>query len=200
VSRFSSINSKDFTQNPLKFLYAGQIVQHKGVHTTIEAAAKLLREFEVNQFHLTLVGSGHPEYESYLRSLVIRNNLQNYVTFNGPVPKDEMPSVLRKSDVLILPSIYEEPFARMTQEAMLAGLVVVGTTTGGTKEILFEDKTGLTFPKGDDYQLTRQLYRLTEDRGLCRRLSQAGRKTVLENFTLEMMVDKIENYLQEITA
>jgi glycosyltransferase involved in cell wall biosynthesis len=200
VSRFSLVNNRDFTQNPLKFLYAGQIVQHKGVHTTIEAAAKLLKEFKVNQFHLTVVGSGHPEYESYLRSLVDHNKLQDHVTFNGPVPKDDIPSLLRQSDILLFPSVYEEPFARMTQEAMLAGLVVVGTTTGGTKEILFEGKTGLTFFKEDDDQLARQLYRIIENRDLCRRLSQAGRKTVLENFTLEIMIDKIESYLQEVAA
>jgi glycosyltransferase involved in cell wall biosynthesis len=119
------------------------------------------------------------------------------VTFHGPVSKDEMPAILEQFDVLIFPSIYEEPLARMTQEAMASGLVVVGTTSGGTKEILKDGETGLTFPPEDANGLAKQITRLLADPGLRCRLGQAGRQTVLENFTLEKMVNKIEAYLIE---
>jgi len=120
------------------------------------------------------------------------------VTFHKPVSKDKMPAILEQFDVLIFPSIYEEPLARMTQEAMVSGLVVVGTTTGGTKEILREGETGLTFAPEDAGGLTEQIGRLLDDPRLCRRLAQAGRKSVLENFTLDSMVKEIEVYLQVI--
>ena len=106
---------------------------------------------------MTLVGSGHPDYEAFLRDLVERERLQDFVTFHEPVSKDEMPAVLQQFDVLIFPSIYEEPLARMTQEAMASGLVVVGTTTGGTKEILRDGETGLTFAPEDADGLAEQV-------------------------------------------
>ena len=109
-----------------------------------------------------------------------------------------MPAILQQFDVLIFPSIYEEPLARMTQEAMISGLVVVGTTTGGTKEILRDGETGLTFAPGDADGLAEQVTRLVADPDLCCRLAQAGRQTVLENFTLDKMVKEIEVYLQEV--
>jgi glycogen synthase len=195
IERFLGIRKRDDRSGHLKLVYAGQLVPHKGVHTAIEAMAKLVNKRKINQITLTLVGSGHPDYEAFLRDLVERERLHDFVTFRGPVSKDNMPAVLQQFDVLIFPSIYEEPLARMTQEAMASGLVVVGTTTGGTKEILKDDETGLTFAPEDADCLVEQVARLLIDPDLRCRLAEAGRQTVLENFTLDKMVKEIETYL-----
>jgi len=200
VERFLSVRERDYLSGHLKLLYAGQLVQHKGVHTAIEAMARLVNKRRIDQINLTLVGSGHPGYEAFLRDLVERERLHNYVTFHKPVSKDKMPAILQQFDVLIFPSIYEEPLARITQEAMASGLVVVGTTTGGTKEILRDGETGLTFAPEDAEGLAEQVVRLITDPDLCCRLAQAGRQTVLENFTLDRMVNEIEAYLLDCFA
>jgi len=195
VERFRSIRERKYVAGHLKMLYAGQLVQHKGIHTAIEAMARLVNQSGLERINLTLVGSGHPDYEAFLHDLVERERLHNFVTFHKPVSKDKMPSILQQFDVLIFPSIYEEPLARITQEAMAAGLVVVGTTTGGTKEILRDGETGFTFAPEDADGLAEQVTRLITDPDLCSRLSYAGRQTVLENFTLDKMVKEIEAYL-----
>jgi glycogen synthase len=197
VERFSGGGARDFQSPILKLLYAGQLVRHKGVHTAVEALAKLVHERGITQLTLTLVGSGHPEYEASLRNLVERLGLDAHVTWLPAVTKDKMPAVMRQHDVLVFPSIYEEPLARLTQEAMASGLVVVGTTTGGTKEILTEGETGLTFAPEDADGLADCVARLFTDRGLCRRLGPAGRQVVLEHFTLDRMATEIEAYLGE---
>jgi hypothetical protein len=74
-------------------------------------------------------------------------------------------------------------------------LSLVGTTTGGTKEILKDGETGFTFAPEDADGLAEQVTRLIIDPDLCWRLARAGRQTVLENFTLDKMVDEIEEYL-----
>jgi glycogen synthase len=198
IERFLDVRKRDYRSRPLKLLYAGQLVQHKGVHTAIEAMAKLVKELSADQIHLTLVGSGHPDYEAVLRDLVDKSGLSDHITFHGPASKDEMPAILQQFDILIFPSIYEEPLARMTQEAMVSGLVVIGTTTGGTKEILRDGETGFTFAPEDADGLARQVTRLILDPDLCYRVAEAGRQTVLENFTLDKMVKEIEVYLQEV--
>ena len=142
----------------------------------------------------------HPDYEASLHALVDRGGVRDYITFLAQVSKDEMPSLLQQFDVLIFPSIYEEPLARVLQEAMVSGLVVVGTTTGGTTEILTDGKTGLTFAPGDADALAAQVTRLVTDPDLCRRLAKAGRQVVLEYFNLDRMVDEIEDALQEVMA
>ncbi len=197
VERFRDVQKRDFRSGPLRLLYAGQVVRHKGVHTAIEAMDKLVNSKGIDQITLTLVGSGHPDYEAFLRDLVEKKRLQDYVIFHEPVSKDKMTVILEQFDILIFPSIYEEPLARITQEAMVSGLVVIGTTTGGTKEILRDGKTGLTFAPEDADGLAEQITRLKLDPDLCGDLSQAGRQAVLENFTLDKMVEEIEDYLKD---
>jgi glycosyltransferase involved in cell wall biosynthesis len=200
VAQFSGRLEQTRVYDPLRLLYAGQIVSHKGVHTAIEAISLLSDSLSAAQISLTIIGSGHPHYEAFLRELVASKNLQQYVFFQGARSRDQMPGVLEQFDALVFPSIYEEPLARMTQEAMLSGLVVVGTTTGGTKELLVQDENGLTFAPEDATGLARQLARLAGDPELCRRLAKAGRQTVLTRFTLERMVAEIEEYLQDVIS
>lgn len=200
VDRFRNVRKRDDRPGPLKLLYAGQLVRHKGVHTAIEAMARLVNQHRIDSITLTLFGSGHPDYEALLRDLVKREGLQESVTFHEPVSKDEMPALLQQFDVLIFPSIYEEPLARMTQEAMASGLVVIGTTTGGTKELLRHGETGLTFAPGDAGNLAEQVTRLIASPDLRCHLARAGRQTVIENFTLDKMVKDIEAYLNECSS
>lgn len=200
MERFLDVRKRDYQSGRLKLLYAGQLVRHKGVHTAIEAMARLVNQGKLNQITLTLVGSGHPDYEAFLRDIVERERLTDFVTFHEPVSKEEMPAIFEQFDVLIFPSIYEEPLARITQEAMASGLVVVGTTTGGTKEILRDGETGFTFAPEDADGLAEQVSRLITDPDLRCRLAQAGRETVLANFTLDKMVKEIEAYLVGVAA
>jgi glycosyltransferase involved in cell wall biosynthesis len=198
VNRFPCYQPRNFKIRPLTFLYAGQIVEHKGVHTAIEALSLIVNQKKIGDVKLIIAGSGHPHYEKRLHKMVAEEELQDYVTFLGLVPKADMPVVMQRSQVLIFPSIYEEPFARMTQEAMLSGLVVIGTTTGGTKEILWEGENGLIYQPEDAVGLATQIGKLIDDPSLCQRLAVSGRETVLNNFTLSKMVDQIEAYLLEV--
>ena len=112
-----------------------------------------------------------------------------------------MPALLRRFDVLVFPSVWEEPLARVMQEAMATGLVVVGTTTGGSKELLVDGETGLAFAAEDAAGLAAQLTRLAAEPGLYPRLAKAGRQAVVERFNIERMVDQVEGYLRaEVSA
>lgn len=197
MERFPDSRKRDYRSGHLNLLYAGQLVRHKGVHTAIEAMAKLVNQRSIKEITLTLVGSGHPDYEAFLHHIVNRERLNDFVSFHNPVSREEMPTILEQFDVLIFPSTYEEPLARVTQEAMAAGLVVVGTTTGGTGEILKNGETGLTFAPEDADGLAEQVTRLLIDPDLRCRLASAGRQIVLENFTLDKMVNEIEAYLMD---
>jgi glycosyltransferase involved in cell wall biosynthesis len=60
---------------------------------------------------------------------------------------------------------------------------------------LRDGETGFTFAPEDADGLAEQVTRLIIDPDLYCRLAQAGRQTVLENFTLDKMVKEIEAYL-----
>lgn len=184
----------------LSLLYAGSLVPHKGVHTAVEAMALLAQRPEIDALRLSIAGSGHPAYEAYLKKLVAQKGLGDRVQFLARVSRAEMPSLLRKFDVLVFPSTWDEPLSRMMQEAMSAGLVVVGTPTGGTPEILLEGETGLIFEPGNAGCLAARLEQLAGDSSLRSLLARNARQVVLERFDLGRMIDEIEAYLEQVVS
>ncbi|MBX2998549.1 MAG: glycosyltransferase family 4 protein [Caldilineaceae bacterium] len=182
----------------LSLLYAGNVAPHKGVHTALEALEIVVHEAERQHIHLTIAGAGHPEYKDRLQRMVESSGLQPYVTFIDWTPRAQMPDLMRKADVLLFPSIWEEPFSRVILEAMALGLVVIGAPTGGTREILKEGANGLTFPAEDASALAAQIVRLGDDPALASRLAAAAQQEVVASYGIEQMVDRIEGYLLEI--
>ena len=179
----------------LRLLYAGSLVPHKGVHVAIDAMSQLARQGALGAMRLTIVGSGRPDYESLLRQRVVDQGLQDWVSFEGRIPRSEMPGQVAAHDALIFPSEWPEPLARMTQEAMASGAVVIGTTTGGTGEILEEGRTGLVFAPGDAIGLAQCIRRLAGDQALFTRLATNARRRVEEKFSFQRMLDQVERAL-----
>jgi glycosyltransferase involved in cell wall biosynthesis len=178
----------------LFLLYAGRLTHEKGAHTAVEAVGRLATEHGWQNVRLLLVGSGPKDYETYLYHLRSSLKIEGQVEIRKWVPREEMPNLMRQFDVLVLPSIIEEALPRIVQEAMATGLVVVGTLTGGTREILVDGVNGLAFAPGDAQGLVAQIVRLAAGPGLRQELSRAGRQMVEERFSLPKMVDQLETY------
>ncbi len=75
------------------------------------------------------------------------------------------------------------------------GLLVIGTTTGGSGELLVDGDTGLVFEPGDAGSLARQLGRAVADPDLCRRLADRGYEVVRACFDIKGTVSGVERYL-----
>lgn len=195
-ARQNSHNSKN-GQGSLKLVYIGRIVADKGLHTIIDALTQIQQAGKAN-LTLDIFGKGDPDYEAEIKQAIDDNQLDQIVTFCGSVDRAAIPALLVQYDALIFSSEWEEPFARTVLEAMVAGLAVIGTTTGGTGEILEEEKTGLTYPAGNAHKLAEQLCRLMDDDQLTAMLAAAGQQCVIENFSFSGMVDQLEAVFEEV--
>jgi glycosyltransferase involved in cell wall biosynthesis len=183
----------------LSLLFVGILAEHKGVHTAIEALNQL-PEGKRKRVHLTILGKGHETYTEKLHNLVEEYQLSEYVTFQPPIPRSELPEFLGRFDVLLLTSIWAEPLARIMQEGLASGMVVIGSATGGTAETIVSGKNGLLFKAGNaielahhiDHVLVKPLFRHT--------LADGGVQTAKQRFDINVMVDKLEQYLEQVHA
>jgi len=186
---------------PPRLLYAGQIAPHKGVHTAIEALNLLVREPGCRDLTLTIAGSSDfPDYEAGIRKLVRTLALEKNVRFTGMLDRDALCALYASHEILLFTSTWEEPFAITPLEAMACGLAVVGTTTGGSLELLSDEENALVFPANDSRALAKQTLRLLRDMTLLARLGTNGRALIEQEFTFSGMVDKIEALLQDTAA
>jgi len=180
---------------PRKLLYVGRVVPEKGVHTAIEALYKLVIGKMVEHLTLTIVGDGDSLYIKYLRKLINEHHLSSYVTLKGRIQRALIREEYLSHDILLFPSVWEEPFGLVILEAMACGVVVIGTGTGGSAEILQDEFNCLLFPPESSEGCARQIERLIFDSHLFERLRDNGKETVRERFYLEDKIDEIEAYL-----
>jgi glycosyltransferase involved in cell wall biosynthesis len=75
---------------------------------------------------------------------------------------------------------------------MAAGMVVVGTTTGGTAEILVDGQTGLTFPVEDAACLAEKILTIANDPVRWEAIIETAAPLVQREFSIERMIDEIE--------
>lgn len=182
----------------LRLVYTGSLDQIKGVHTALEALALLKQRGLIDRVHLTIIGSGHPDYTARLHGLVDQHELHDHVRFAGRIPRDALPETLPEYDVFLFTSCGPEAMARTAMEAMAAGLMVIGAETGGQVEMLRHLHNALTFRAEDAAGLADRIAQALHDPDLRGRLARAGQQTVLDQFTLERMVDNIESWLEGI--
>ena len=179
----------------LQCVIAGRVAPEKGIKTVLLALAQLKQKDVLQSLHLTIIGDGPVDYKASLREIVTTHQLHPFVTFQLPVPIEQMPTIYAAHHILLLPSEWHEPLSCTMLEAMAAGLLVVGTTTGGSGEALKHQQTGLVFAPGDPTALAEQLETILHNPTLVPQLAQAGQQTVTTGFDMTSKVYDTEQYL-----
>ena len=108
-----------------------------------------------------------------------------------------MPGIYRRHDALLFTSEWEEPFALTPLEAMATGMPVIGTTTGGSREIFRHRDNALTYTAGNSEELGERILELTNSPSLRARIAATGQSEVRNTYALPIIVDQIERYLAE---
>ena len=183
-----------------RVLYVGQFAEHKGVHTLVEAFARLQGDPAQAGTTLTLCGGSiHPEYVAALQAAIRTHGLEERVRFQESLPRYELTPIYHAHDVLVFPSIWEEPYGLGQVEAMACGIPVIGTGTGGSAEILTEE-TALRFPPGNAVALAERIATLAADPARRRRMGAAALERVDRHFDLRETVRQTDAYLREVLA
>jgi len=111
------------------FIYVGWLTNNKGIPLIITSFAKFHKKNP--DYKLYLIGEGEATYISYIKSIVLENNLSESIHFLGY--RENVNSYMHSAKALIVAS-KREGFGRITAEAMSNGCLVIGMNTGGTKE------------------------------------------------------------------
>ena len=163
-------------------VFLGRLVSDKGCDLALRALA-MLRQDGLNP-SFTVIGGG-PEMPA-LKRLTAELDLGGQVQFAGTVQAGRGEIVARHK-VMVIPSIWEEPFGVVALEGIAAGCAVVAARSGGLPEAV--GPCGLLFPKGDASALAAALRDLITDAQLRDRLI-ARRNEHLEQFQPETVAKR----------
>jgi glycosyltransferase involved in cell wall biosynthesis len=194
-----------------QLLFVGRVSPEKGVHVLLDALQIVATRIPQTQLKIVGQPGASPQFTTavsddpkdsnlwpfyrgnyllHLRSK-LSPSLASHVSFAGSIPHDQLIHIYRDSDILILPSVIEEPFGMPIIEAMAAGLPVVATRSGGIPEIVLDGETGLLVERDNSSALAQAILRLLLDEDSRKSMGKAAHERAVELFSWEKTVENL---------
>jgi glycosyltransferase involved in cell wall biosynthesis len=174
-------------------LYAGRLSEDSGADVLIDAWRLLETQSQERPWRLLVAGAdvAGSSYRSRGERELRR------ATFVGHV-KDVQP-LLSAADVLVRPS-RTEGMSNVVLEAMASGLPIVASDTGGLKEQVEHEVTGIRVSPGKPADLAGGMQRLLGDPVMRLRMGAAGRRRVEARYAVDLVVSSYENLYAQIVS
>ncbi len=173
---------------PLVFTPTRLTLPDKGLDHLITALGEIRTPFRA-------VIAGQGPAETWLRAKTRAEGLGDRVHFTGWLDSGGVETLYARADLVVCPSVWDEPFGLVGIEAMAHAKPVVAFRVGGIPEWLEDGVTGFLVPRKDTSAMAAAIERLLQDPPLRERLGQAGRVTVRERFNRERHVGELERAL-----
>lgn len=184
LTAFFPICTRDLSR-PLRFIFIGNVCAHKGIPLLL----KVWHSLQPTEAELWLVGPASARVSRLIpRSPGLR--------VLGKVPHCELPALLRKCDVLVLPS-YFEGFGLVLLEALASGLPIIATEATAAPDLITNGVEGYIIPVGDLEALRDALLKFINLPDDLARMSRAARRCA-ERYSWDAYGDRWLNILQQV--
>lgn len=165
----------------------GRIEPQKGQWVVIDAIEKLIQQ-GINARGLIV---GHAMTEEYLAALqkdIVMRGLNDRIVFTGFTR--EAQTMMQLCDVIVL-ATENETFGLVLIEAMMCGICVVGSDSGGPLEIIDDGINGLLFKTFDVDDLAEKLMQLEKNGKLRENYAMAGKQKALVRFENQKQFEEL---------
>jgi L-malate glycosyltransferase len=180
---FSPANKKCFDYSYI--LYTGRLDGRKGLIDLINSAAFVVKKFPDVKFVLT----GKGPHKNYLLKRISKLELENHFIFHNYVTTEKLLELYQNATLYVLPSYYEG-LPTSLLEALSCGLPCIATDVAGNNELIIDGVNGILVPPHDPKKLAIAIENLLYNNDLRNKYSINGRKTIVENYSWDMIADK----------
>jgi glycosyltransferase involved in cell wall biosynthesis len=172
----------------------------KGVEVIIKAANLVLEHFP--DVYLLIVGnddiSEDPDYGTKLRALTSELCIEQKVIFTGF--RDDVPAILKQSNIMVLPSLFGEGLPMVILEAMALGIPVVASNIEGIPEIIEDGVNGFLVNPGDVEELSNKVIQVLKDPILLKSVVTAAQQKIINEMDGYSQARNIEKVYREVLA
>ena len=170
--------------------FVGTLLTYKGVHILIKALKRIQVDLPII---IEIYGdlAQFPSYGHYLKEIA---GDDPRVKFMGTFSPDKINSVIRRFDVLVVPSLWPENTPLVIHHAINNQVPVIGSDVSGISEVILDRTNGYLFREGDTCQLERILERLCVERS---EIDEMSKKMIPLN-TMDNYISKLERIYRDI--
>lgn len=172
---------------------AGRIDSDKGFDVLVNAAAMAMKDIP----RLRIVIFGRGDSLTPLRRQVSDLGLSGVVEFGGFTTN--LAAALSQAD-LALSSSYREGVSNFILESWSAGTPIIATSIPGSAEIIIDNVRGKLVPPGDANAMAEAIVEAYRHPKLRRQWAAAGRQAIAETFNWDVMGERLESFLSELSG
>lgn len=189
--------ARGFNATPIRILLAARLIRQKGIFEYIEMARDLRSRGEAIECLL----AGEPDDgndDSVTTEQIEEWVREGVVTWLGHV--DDMASLFREVDVVVLPSYYGEGLPKSLAEAAASGLPIVTTDHPGCRDAVDDGSTGIIIPPRSAEALSQAVVCLARNTAMREKFSHAGRNKALADFQVESVNSRTIRIYDELSS
>jgi glycosyltransferase involved in cell wall biosynthesis len=188
TAKFKCLPERKFDNHDVIIGAAKNLGHGYGLDLLLKGFKAILDKLPEARIRIAGYGPAYDDLTNLARGLGIASRTE----FLGHVKQADMPEFLNSIDILAVPS-RNEAFGVASVEAMACGAPVVASSVGGNVEVLDSGKCGVLVEPESADKLADAIVKLVLDGEKRRKLSEAGRKNVTDNYEIrrctEMQVD-----------
>jgi len=175
-------------------LYVGRLTEIKGVHVLIKAFISI--HAQQPNTRLIIAGSsffGGAAKTGYEQSLVeLAKPVSHAIVFTGFIPHEKLRYIYSAVDIVVLPSVWQDPCPLVVLEAMASGTCLISSAVGGVPEIVKNGINGLLVNAGDSEQLVKLAVEILSNSLSKTQMEHAARQQILAGYTWERLAKEVE--------
>lgn len=191
IDRYKQLPKEEFKSD---ILFLGNLEKPKGCEYLIKSMTGIVKKRP--DIKLRIIGRGAEE--PLLKRLSNSLKLEKNISFEGFVDYEKIPSYYASTSVVVFPSIWPEPFGRISVEAMASGKPVVAARVGGIPEVVEHEKTGLLVEPGNSSQIAEAVLYLLENEDIAKKMGENGKEEAKKYSSKAISRQYIEVYRRAI--
>ena len=190
---------KKFPKKKKEVLFVGRLVPEKGVDLYVDVIENIANKFPDWQFDL--IGSfrlGDDKNEGSFVADVIKKfkNISNQTRFHGFKNQDFVQEKMKNASIIVIPSIWEEPYGLVAAEAMSNGAAIIASDIGAIPEIV--KKNGILVKSITRLKLQDELVKLMSNSDKIKTLQQLSWKNF--EHSSKISSKKLDSYREKMLS
>lgn len=186
--------NQDWENGVVHCVLCGRIVKSKG-HLDAINALGILKNRGYRDIFLHIAGdvsTAAPQYKAVLKQAIEHNGVAEQVIFEGQI--QDMATFREYMNIELMCAVCE-PFGRVTVEGMRSGLIVIGSNTGGTVDIIQDGYNGYLYQQGNSTDLADKIQHVIDNVEESKTIVQNAIAFSASHFTMEKNVAEINAVL-----
>jgi len=176
-------------ESVFRFVYIGQVEEHKGILFLIKVFKMLCEDLENGKCQLIIIGDGLKLEQA--KKLSVN---EDKIRFLGKIKHKDLQIEMEQFNALIVPSLCYENSPTVIYEALNTGLPVIASAIGGIPELV-NNTAGILFKPGNSNDLMQQMKWAIEHKDELEKISKLGREKI-KQYSLDNYIKKLEDMIK----